>query len=179
MIDAPLLLIVEDDERLRSRLARAFRGRGFDVHEAQSLDAARASAAADAPELVVLDLRVATGNGLDLIPELLAADPATRIVVLTGYGSVATAVEAVRRGAVHYLTKPADADEILAAFDRGRQGPDAAAVPLQPMSLDRVEWEHINRVLLDCGGNISEAARVLGLHRRSLQRKLAKYPPLR
>jgi two-component system response regulator RegA len=88
-------------------------------------------------------------------------------------------VEAVRRGAVHYLTKPADADEILAAFDRGRQAADTAAAPLQPMSLDRVEWEHINRVLVDCGGNISEAARVLGLHRRSLQRKLAKYPPLR
>jgi len=121
----------------------------------------------------VLDLRVEDGSGLDLIPRLKAADPATRIVVLTGFGSIATAVEAVRRGATHYLTKPANADEILAAF-----APAGAAVetPLQPMSLDRVEWEHINRVLLECGGNISEAARVLGLHRRSLQRKLAKYP---
>ena len=97
--------------------------------------------------------------------------------MLTGYGSIATAIEALRRGATHYLTKPADADEILAAFDRGNATGDAP--PLQPMSLDRVEWEHINRVLVDCGGNLSEAARVLGLHRRSLQRKLAKYPKVR
>ena len=116
-----------------------------------------------------------------MITTLRQADPATRIVVLTGYGSVATAVEAVRRGAVHYLTKPAHADEILAAFDRDTQpGPgDANVRTLQPMSLDRVEWEHINRVLLDCDGNVSEAARVLGLHRRSLQRKLAKFPSRR
>ena len=107
---------------------------------------------------------------------LKEADPATRIVVLTGYGSIATAVEAVRRGATHYLTKPADADEILAAFDAAARGADTAAASPQPMSLDRVEWEHINRVLVECGGNISEAARVLGLHRRSLQRKLAKFP---
>lgn len=98
-------------------------------------------------------------------------------MVLTGYGSVATAIEAVRRGAVHYLTKPADADEILAAFSRDAQSPAPASTTLQPMSLDRVEWEHINRVLVDCGNNISEAARVLGIHRRSLQRKLTRYPP--
>jgi two-component system response regulator RegA len=116
------------------------------------------------------------GNGLDLIPRLLRTDPATKIVVLTGYGSVATAVEAVRMGATHYLTKPADADEILAAFSR-TPGERAESAPLQPMSLDRVEWEHINRVLVDCQHNISEAARVLGIHRRSLQRKLTKYPP--
>src|SRR5690606_29538385 len=122
-----------------------------------------------------LDLRVGTDNGLDLIPELLRLDPATRIVVLTGYGSVATAVEAIRRGAAHYLTKPADTDEILAAFERRSETGDAATPPLQAMSLDRVEWEHINRVLVDCGGNISEAARVLNIHRRSLQRKLSKY----
>ena len=105
-------------------------------------------------------------------------DPATRIVVLTGYGSVATAVEALRRGAVHYLTKPADADEILAAFERSL-GDGAASAPLEPMTLDRVEWEHINRVLVECGGNVSEAARLLGLHRRTLQRKLSKYPAKR
>jgi two-component system response regulator RegA len=177
MTHAPSILIVEDDAVLRQRLARAFTARGYDVREAAGLPEAEAIGAAEAPEFVVLDLRMPDGHGLDLIPKLLAADPATRIVVLTGYGSVATAVEAVRRGAVHYLTKPADADEILAAFSRGDGAIGATAVPLQPMSLDRVEWEHISRVLIDCDNNISEAARVLGIHRRSLQRKLARYPP--
>lgn len=177
--DTPLLLLVEDDERLRERLARAFTTRGYDVRQAGDLAEARALIAEETPELVVLDLRMPGGYGLDLIPELLAADPATKIVVLTGYGSVATAIDAVHMGAVHYLTKPADADEILAAFTRDPKGREASAESLQPMSLDRVEWEHINRVLADCGYNISEAARVLGIHRRSLQRKLAKYPPQR
>jgi two-component system response regulator RegA len=179
MNEAPLLLIVEDDEPLRARLARAFQARGFDVRQAGDIPNAEAVAAAEPPEFVVLDLRMPNGNGLDLIPRLLAADPATRIVVLTGYGSVATAIEAVRRGAVHYLTKPADADEIVAAFSRDAAGLATTQAPLQPMSLDRVEWEHINRVLVDCQHNISEAARVLGIHRRSLQRKLTKYPPAR
>lgn len=179
MTEAPLLLIVEDDTLLRERLARAFKSRGYDVRQAADVAEAEAAATREAPELVVLDLRMPQGNGLDLIPTLLAADPATRIVVLTGYGSVATAIEAVRRGAVHYLTKPADADEILAAFSRDSHAAGAATTPLQPMSLDRVEWEHINRVLVDCQHNISEAARVLGIHRRSLQRKLLKYPPAR
>lgn len=179
MSDAPLLLIVEDDTLLRERLARAFASRGYDVRQADDIAGAEAAAVAEPPELVVLDLRMPQGNGIDLIPKLLAIDPATRIVVLTGYGSVATAIEAVRLGAVHYLTKPADADEILAAFARDPDGPPTSHAPLQPMSLDRVEWEHINRVLVDCQHNISEAARVLGLHRRSLQRKLTKYPPQR
>jgi two-component system response regulator RegA len=177
MTHAPLLLLVEDDELLRERLARAFVARGLDVRQAADVTDAETIAAAEAPELVVLDLRMPGGNGLELIPRLLAAEPATKIVVLTGYGSVATAVEAVRLGAVHYLTKPADADEILAAFSRDGATTELTATPLQPMSLDRVEWEHINRVLVDCGHNISEAARVLGIHRRSLQRKLLKYPP--
>jgi two-component system response regulator RegA len=177
MTHARLLLLVEDDGLLRERLARAFTARGFDVRQAADLADAETAAVAEPPEFVVLDLRMPGGNGLDLIPTLLAIDRATKIVVLTGYGSVATAVEAVHRGAVHYLTKPANADEILAAFSRDGQSSDAASAPLQPMSLDRVEWEHINRVLVDCDNNISEAARVLGMHRRSLQRKLAKYPP--
>lgn len=175
----PLLLLVEDHDLLRTRLARAFSERGFEVREAASLTAAREVAAEDPPELVVLDLRVPDGSGLDLIPWLKELDPATRIVVLTGYGSIATALEAVRRGATHYLTKPADADEILAAFERGAGGTAAGTTDLQPMSLDRVEWEHINRVLMDCDGNVSEAARVLGIHRRSLQRKLARFPSRR
>jgi two-component system response regulator RegA len=175
MNERPLLLIVEDDERLRDRLVRAFEKRGLEVSAAGTVDEGRALVASEAPELAVIDLRIAGESGLELIPVLKQADPATRIVVLTGYGSIATAVEAVRRGATHYLTKPADADEILAAFERS-DGPGAVAPATQPMSLDRVEWEHINRVLVDCGGNISETARVLGIHRRSLQRKLAKYP---
>lgn len=175
----PLLLLVEDDEALRTRLARAFRSRGFEVREAGDPASAAQTAADEPPELVVLDLRVAGGNGLDLIPRLLEIDPNTRIVVLTGYGSVATAIEAIRRGATHYLTKPADADEILAAFQKGPASEPTQTPSLQPMSLDRVEWEHINRVLMDCQSNISEAARVLRIHRRSLQRKLSRYPPSR
>jgi two-component system response regulator RegA len=179
MHDPALLLIVEDDRPLRERLAKAFEDRGFEVRSAATGRDARSIVAEEPPECVVLDLRVGDENGLDLIPALLDADPETRIVVLTGYGSVATAVEALRRGATHYLTKPADADEIMAAFERRRGASPPPTPPLQPMSLDRVEWEHINRVLVDCGGNVSEAARILGLHRRSLQRKLAKHPSRR
>ena len=117
---------------------------------------------------------------LELLRELLAIDPATRVVVLTGYGSIATALDAVRLGAVHYLQKPADADDIVAAFARGGREPLLPAEGDFPApSLARAEWEHINRVLSDCGGNISEAARRLGMHRRSLQLKLHKYPPAR
>lgn len=172
----PLFLIVEDDEPFRVRLAKAIRARGFDVVEAATVEDAQARIDEDAPEFALLDLRLAGGYGLDVIASLKAADPNTRIVVLTGYGSIATAVDAVRRGATHYLTKPVETDEILAAFDMDGGGGATSVDALKPMSLDRVEWEHINRVLVDCGGNVSEAARLLGLHRRSLQRKLAKYP---
>jgi two-component system response regulator RegA len=127
----------------------------------------------------LVDLRMPGMSGLDVVRELHAIDPTTRIVVLTGYGSIATALDAVRLGAVHYLTKPAEVDEILAAFARDRPPAPDAEPTYEPPSLGRVEWEHINRVLADCGGNISQAARVLGIHRRSLQRKLAKYPPRR
>lgn len=179
MFDGVLLLIVEDDDALRDRLAQAFEARGLDVRSARSVREAEDLARQDPPELVLLDLRIGADNGLDLVPVLKQIDPETRIVVLTGYGSVATAVQAVRRGAVHYLTKPADADEILAAFEQDQHDAGAPAGPLRPMSLDRVEWEHINRVLADCGGNVSEAARLLGLHRRTLQRKLSKFPARR
>jgi two-component system response regulator RegA len=174
---APTLLVVEDDEALRTRLVRAFGDRGFAAHGAESVQEAL-RLTDDAPEYAVVDLRIGEGSGLEVVRALVAKDPATRIVMLTGYGSIATAVEAMRLGAVHYLTKPADADEILSALRRGESN-DAPVPPAETLSLARAEWEHINRVLVDVSGNISEAARRLGLHRRSLQRKLSKYPPAR
>ena len=177
--EARSLLIVEDDDVFRPRLARAFRERGFEVREARDVETAARSAEADPPEYAVVDLRLGADSGLDVVRALVALDPSTVIVILTGYGSIATALEAVRLGATHYLTKPADVDEILAAFERAPGAPPSAPpVPVTP-SLARVEWEHISRVLADCGGNVSQAARALGLHRRSLQRKLAKYPASR
>jgi len=177
------VLIVEDDAVLCARLARAFRERGYEAREAADYEAALAAARDDVPEFLVVDLRMPGGRtGIDVIRDVKALDPATVAVVLTGYGSIATALEAMRAGASDYLTKPADVDQIVAALTRaasdeepGAPAPAAANVP----SLARVEWEHINRVLSDCGGNVSKAARLLGLHRRSLQRKLAKYPSLR
>ncbi len=172
------LLLVDDDDVLRTRLARALSARGFDVRAAAGPEEAERMAREDSPELAVVDLRMPGGSGLDLVRRLLAIDASTRVVVLTGYGSIATALDAIRLGAVHYLPKPADVDEILAAFDRGGQEPNAArAATFETPSLARAEWEHIQRVLSDCDGNVSEAARRLGLHRRSLQRKLRKYPP--
>jgi two-component system, response regulator RegA len=173
---APSLLIVEDDEVLRRRLARAFRDRGFEVREAASGEDALQLAQGDPPEHAVVDLRMPGLSGLDVVKGLKALEPSTVVVVLTGYGSIATALEAVRLGATHYLTKPADADDVLAAFSRASSPPAPPPDEPQPASLARVEWEHINRVLADCGGNVSQAARLLGIHRRSLQRKLSKYP---
>lgn len=174
---APTLLLVDDDLVLRERLARAIRERGFDVSVAGSYDEAIASCAVESPELVVVDLRMPGRSGLDLVRALKSRDPGSRIVVLTGYSSIATAIEAMRAGASHYLTKPADADEIIAAFNRDGGTALAGADELSTPSLARAEWEHIQRVLSDCGGNVSEAARRLGIHRRSLQRKLQKAPP--
>jgi len=176
MSGVPLVLIVEDDELLRSRLAAAFRSRGLEVAEAATTEEAERWLSADVPEFVVLDLRVPSAGGLSLISRFKEADAETKIVVLTGYGSITTTVEAVKRGATQYLSKPANADEILAAF--GAPVVEPSDVTLGgPMSLDRVEWEYINRVLASCGGSISEAARLLRLHRRSLQRKLSRYAP--
>jgi two-component system response regulator RegA len=172
----PSILLVDDDEVLRERLAQAIRARGYEVRTAGSADEAMREATKDSPEMAVLDLRMPGMNGLDLLRELRKQDPATRVLMLTGYGSIATAVQAVREGAVGYLPKPADADEIIAALN-GTQ--TATEKGVETPSLARAEWEHIQRVLADCGGNISEAARRLGIHRRSLQRKLHKYPPAR
>lgn len=174
---APSVLLVEDDERFRERLGRALTARGCDVRAVATVDEALAAARLESPELAVVDLKLPVGSGLDVVRGLHAIDPTTRIVVLTGYGSIATALESVKLGATHYLTKPVDADQVLAAFE-GRdvtQEPPTVEVP----SLARVEWEHIQRILNDCDGNVSQAARLLGIHRRSLQRKLSKFPTAR
>jgi two-component system response regulator RegA len=178
-MEQPSILLVDDDEVFRRRLARAFEERGYDVRMAASYPEAVAAATEESPEYAVVDLRMPGPSGLELVRELVRIDPATRVVVLTGYGSIATAIDAIRLGAINYLPKPADADDIVAAFARGQAPPLEAPHPdyAEAPSLARAEWEHINRVLADCGGNISEAARRLGIHRRSLQRKLQKYPP--
>jgi two-component system response regulator RegA len=175
----PSLLLVDDDEVFRMRLARAQNDRGYEVRTAGGFDAACALAQEDAPELAVVDLRMPGRSGLELVKALRALDATTRIVVLTGYGSIATAVEAMKLGAVHYLSKPADADDVIAAFHKESEAPAPEKVELGAPSLARAEWEHIQRVLGDCEGNVSDAARRLGLHRRSLQRKLQKDPPQR
>ncbi len=168
------VLVVDDDDVFRTRLGKAFQDRGFEVRTARDAAEALRLAHQDSPEFAVVDLRMPGASGLEVVRGLHEIDPASRVVMLTGYGSIATAVEAVRAGAVHYLSKPVDIDQILTAFE-GKSAPstdDAGSVP----SLARVEWEHIQRVLADCDGNISQAARLLGLHRRSLQRKLSKDP---
>jgi two-component system response regulator RegA len=175
--DAPSILIVDDDDTLRERLAVAFRARGLDAKTAGNYDEARAMAIADPPELAVVDLRMPGHSGLELIRELKAIDPETKIVVLTAYGSIATTIDAMKLGAVYYLQKPADADDVLAAFQRSDTPGLGAIVEFSAPSLERVRWEHINLILADCEGNVSEAARRLKLHRRTLQRILQKYPP--
>ncbi|MDR3406051.1 MAG: response regulator [Chthoniobacter sp.] len=171
------LLVIDDDTTYRERLVRAFSARGHEARAAEDGAAGLEAARAFVPERVVLDLKMPGANGLSVLRALLAELPDLQIIILTGYGSIATALEAVRLGAVDYLTKPADADQILAAFEKpGGAIGHADDTPEVP-TLDRVEWEHIQRVLTECGGNISEGARRLGLHRRTLQRKLDKFPP--
>lgn len=173
------ILVVDDDELFRERLARALRDRGYEIKTAAGFDEALASCESDSPEYAVVDLRMPGRSGMELVQALKRVDPSTKIVVLTGYGSIATAIEAIRIGATYYVHKPADADDVLAAFARGDAPPlDPSPMDYRAPSLARAEWEHISRVLSDCGGNVSEAARRLGLHRRSLQRKLQKYPPV-
>ena len=174
----PLMLLVDDDERLRERLALALTKRGYAVRTAGNYDEALEVANETSPEYAVVDLRMPGPSGLELLRALKELDPETRIVVLTGYGSIATTIDAMRLGAVYYLQKPADADEILAAFARADAPPlDQLPDTSEPPSLERVKWEHVARVLSDVGGNVSEAARKLKLHRRSLQRMLQKFPP--
>jgi two-component system response regulator RegA len=172
----PSLLLVDDDATYRERLAKAISARGYEVHTAADAEAAIVIAEDESPEFAVLDLRMPGESGLDLLRRLMAIDATTKVLMLTGYGSIATAMEAVRLGAVNYLTKPADVDDILAAFNPEPLTPEASA-DLETPSLARVEWEHIQRVLNDCEGNLSEAARRLGMHRRSLQRKAGRKRP--
>jgi two-component system response regulator RegA len=171
----PSLLVVDDDVTFCEVLASALEKRGFTVNAAHDVQSAFAAAERDPPEFVVLDLKMPGESGLNLVHRLKSLDEHTRIVVLTGYASIATAVEAIKLGAVHYLTKPADADEIVEAFWRESGDPEVPVGEDRP-SVDRLEWEYIQKVLTDCSGNISATARSLGMHRRTLQRKLQKRP---
>ena len=172
---AEKLLLVDDDEIFCGILARALTRRGLTVSVALDHQTALPTARDFIPDLAVVDLRIGDDSGLELIPELLSVNQDIRIIVLTGYASIATAVEAIKLGAVHYLTKPADADEIMAAITR-ESGDANVELRDKPVPLARVEWEHIHRTLAECDGNISAAARRLGMHRRTLQRKLQKRP---
>jgi len=169
------LLLCDDDQVFCRVLAAALERRGFAVQVIHDVQSGLDLIEDDPPEYAVVDLNMPGASGLVLVERLNRLDPHTRIVVLTGYASIATAVEAIKLGATHYLAKPADADDVLEALHR-EQGD--ASVPLagRPMSVGRLEWEHIQSVLMACGGNVSAAARSLGMHRRTLQRKLAKRP---
>ena len=169
------LLIVDDDAPLCQRLARAMEKRGFVVDTAESVAAGVAAASARPPAFAVVDLRLSDGSGLDVVGALRDARPGVRIVMLTGYGNIATAVAAVKAGAIDYLPKPADAD----AVERALIGGEGALPPppTDPMSADRVRWEHIQRVFEQCDRNVSETARRLKMHRRTLQRMLSKHAP--
>lgn len=171
----PTLLLVDDDAVFCGVLARALAARGFEVRTAHQVDAACALAQDWRPEFAIVDLKLPHASGLTVVQALKAIDDTTRILVLTGYASIATAVEAIKLGATHYLAKPADADEILAALGRA-VGDVEIEVKADPVSVDRLEWEHIQRVLAEQNGNVTATARALKMHRRTLQRKLSKRP---
>ena len=171
----PNLLIVDDDEVFCQVLSKALQKREYHVSIAYNLQQAVELAQLQHLEFAVVDLRIGNDSGLNVIKSLVSSEPAIRIVVLTGYASISTAVESIKLGAIHYLTKPADVDDILKAFyhDEGNADID---LQTQPMSAKRMEWEHLQKVLHDHDGNISGAARAMGMHRRTLQRKLSKKP---
>ena len=168
------IMVVDDDDVLRSRLEKAFLRRGLVVYIAGGYDEAIELAKLHKPSRAVLDLKMPGKSGLELLQDMQAASPSTQCVILTGYGSITNAVEAVKLGAVGYVTKPADADQVLAAFN---ESPVIENPEFPPPSLASAQWEHIQRVLTDSGGNISEAARRLDIPRRTLQRKLKKNAP--
>ena len=174
-VESRQMLVVDDDVDFCLALARAMGRRGFDVATAHDHGSALALARLRAPRYAVVDLRLGQESGLLLLKELRQLSPTIRIVVLSGYASIATAVEAIKLGAVHYLAKPADPADIEDCLHRDEPEAHSSLSPA-PMSLRRVEWEHLNRVLHDHGGNISATAQALNMHRRTLQRKLSKYP---
>ena len=173
--DDTSLLLVDDDEAFLKRLARAMEKRGFSVETAGSVAAGKAISTARPPAYAVVELRLEDGNGLDVVETLREKRPDARIVVLTGYGAIATAVAAVKIGATDYLSKPADANDVIHALLAN--GDELPPPPENPMSADRVRWEHIQRVYELCDRNVSETARRLNMHRRTLQRILAKRSP--
>jgi two-component system response regulator RegA len=175
---APRLLLAEDDEVFAAVMVRALAARGFDVQSAPDAAGALRAACAQPPRYAVVDLKLGQDSGLALIPRLLAIAPSMRILLLTGYASIATAVEAIKRGAWDYLAKPVEADAVARALlaSGATEVAPRPELPETPLRLRRIEWEHIQRTLRECGGNISEAARRLGIHRRTLQRKLEKHP---
>lgn len=169
------LLIVDDDEVFASILERAMNKRFARVFVANTVEQAVSLAGEEKPDKVVLDLKIHQSSGLDIIEQLCALSPAVSIVVLTGYSSIATTVEAMKLGATNYLCKPVNADELLQAFDNSPPG-QSAEIPTSPPSVGRLQWEHIQKVLTQHKGNISATARALGMHRRTLQRRLQKRP---
>jgi two-component system response regulator RegA len=175
MASSESILLVDDDEAFRDALARALERRDFIVHKANDSHSALTLAAQHTPALGIIDLCIGDESGLQVIEALTSRYPDMRLVVLTGFASISTAVEAIKLGARHYLTKPAEVDAIIDALyqDKGNANIDAAQ---QPMSVKRLEWEHIQKTLTEHDGNISAAARALGMHRRTLQRKLQKKP---
>jgi len=173
-VDEQKILIVDDDDILRNRLEKAFNNRGYSVRSATCFEDALEVIKVFRADYAVIDLKMPGQGGLDLLAAFRKETPDTKTVVLTGYGNIANAVEAVKLGAIDYLTKPADADQVLTAF---RIKPDIPKSDFQTASLASAQWEHIQRVLSDCGGNITEAARRLDIPRRTLQRKLKKMAP--
>jgi two-component system response regulator RegA len=172
------IILVDDEDHFRARLVKAFTNRGYAVHQAAGVDEALKKIKKHHPEWALVDLKMPEKSGLDLIREAKNIMPDLKIVVLTGYGSIATATEAIKLGAHYYLPKPADVNDILNAFERDADEPVESDQPdFEVPSLARAEWEHIQRVLTDCNNNITAAANKLGIHRRTLQRKLYKYAP--
>jgi two-component system, response regulator RegA len=174
-LDKPGLLLVDDDQTFCAVLEQALKKRGYEVVTANDVASGMELAETTVPEYAVIDLRIGHESGLELVEKLISLDQNTQIIVLTGFASIATAVEAIKLGAIHYLTKPANADEIVNALNKN-EGDSSVAVSQNPLSVRRLEWEHLQKVLLQHDGNISAAARALNMHRRTLQRKLDKRP---
>jgi two-component system response regulator RegA len=175
MIENPRLLLVDDDETFCSVLKPALEKRNYEVIVAHDVTSGIQLADQYEPEYAIIDLRIGYESGLEMVEKLISLDDNTRIVVLTGFASIATAVEAIKLGATHYLTKPANADEIVNALNKN-QGDTSVEINENPLSVKRLEWEHLQKVLMQHDGNISAAARALNMHRRTLQRKLDKRP---